>query len=128
MDFEDAGHVFYTNQNLGANVSEEEFEDITPAESRKKFVEFIRNFRYREIYVYREQLRQRFRNKQYFLEVSVDDINSYEDLLNEKLQEHPKVCVFILVFVIDTTCLSLLIYMCVCVHDEHCLFLCIRYI
>ena len=96
MEFEAPGPVRYTNQNLGGGGIGDDrdnfVDEITPLQAKVRFREFLRNYRERgDNYIYREQLLQRYRNAQYYLEVSLDDVFAYDDDLQDLLQRHPKI-------------------------------------
>ena len=56
---------------------------------RRRRREFIRNFRVGTMYPYRDQLLQRWRKKEHFLEVQLAHLNEYDADLLSMLQNQP---------------------------------------
>ncbi|KAI8823127.1 MCM2/3/5 family-domain-containing protein [Fimicolochytrium jonesii] len=79
----DAGRVF--NTQVYPNSSG----DDSRAAIEKKFVEFLRTFCIDNVYIYRDQLRQNLIIKQYFLEVDMAHLMSYDEDLTNQLKEKP---------------------------------------
>ena len=89
MDW-DAGRVFHSDHNLvpqgEVTVADGE---ISLSDARGRFREFVRNFRVRNVFVYREQLKQRYHKGEYWLEVNLSDLGAYDSQLQECLQRSP---------------------------------------
>ena len=66
---------------------EDDHEDVIQAQ--KKLREFIRNYREGNIYPYREQLQQRWRKRETFLEVNFAHLQEYNHDLMSKIAERP---------------------------------------
>ena len=64
---------------------EDDHEDVIQAQ--KKLREFIRNYREGNIYPYREQLQQRWRKRETFLEVNFAHLQEYNHDLMSKIAE-----------------------------------------
>ncbi|KAJ3145719.1 minichromosome maintenance protein 5 [Geranomyces variabilis] len=79
----DAGQVFDT-----AVYPNESGED-SRAGIEKKFVEFLRTFRIDNVFLYRDQLRQNLIIKQYFLEVDMAHLMSFDEDLTNQVKEKP---------------------------------------
>lgn len=94
MDFV-ADRVSYSNQNLNRRNDDEEDAEgnasMSADAAKKQFREFIRGFTQGRIYPYRVQLEQRFRKRQYWLEVNLEDLQQFSHVLLELLQRHPAV-------------------------------------
>ncbi|KAK3802141.1 hypothetical protein RRG08_050027 [Elysia crispata] len=85
--FDDAG-IFYSD-NFGPDDQSDELH-IDRQQIKRRLKEFIRvfhegNFSYR----YRDQLKRNYNLKQYWLEVDLDDVNSFDESLGEKLLKQP---------------------------------------
>ncbi len=92
MDW-DTGTLYASKQNLGSthNVSTsfQRREELPVAVAGRKFCDFIRNFRSHKKFIYRESLLQNFMKGQHCLEVSLRDLNSYDEDLEESLRREP---------------------------------------
>ncbi|RUS84279.1 hypothetical protein EGW08_007972 [Elysia chlorotica] len=85
--FDDAG-IFYSD-NFGPDDQSDELH-IDRQQIKRRLKEFIRvfhegNFSYR----YRDQLKRNYNLKQFWLEVDLDDVNSYDESLGETLLKRP---------------------------------------
>ncbi|EWM24527.1 dna replication licensing factor mcm5 [Nannochloropsis gaditana] len=90
MDF-DSDRVTVVNTNpqyTGAAqvVDESLFEK---ERARNSFREFVRNFRLGSDFLYRNQLLQRYRRGQYWLEINIGHLHDYEARLLKHLQDQP---------------------------------------
>jgi DNA replication licensing factor MCM5 len=95
----DVGAVYTSNQELGPSVTNQVFSvgnPVSASEAQKRFRGFIRTFRVKNQFVYREKLLQNFRRKLYFLEISLRDLSSYDPELQDAVQKEP--CKFISLF------------------------------
>ena len=82
----DEGGIFYSDQQRGdAEQSSEE----SPAAARVKYREFIRTFRDGEEFVYRDMLRQAVSLNQPVLEVNLDHVMAWDDVLADDLLQRP---------------------------------------
>ena len=93
MDWDD-GNIYVSNQQLGVTRSEAtrvgtEVSSLSVSAARRKFRDFIRNFRSGNRFLYRETLLQNYRKSIYYLEVSLSDLNSYDENLQEALRKEP---------------------------------------
>ncbi|TPX72100.1 hypothetical protein SpCBS45565_g00480 [Spizellomyces sp. 'palustris'] len=79
----DTGRVFDTQ------VYPTESGEETRAAIEKKFVEFLRSFRIDNVFLYRDQLRQNLIIKQYFLEVDMAHLMSFDEDLTNQIKEKP---------------------------------------
>lgn len=85
--FDDPG--IYYSDNFG---SEEQANDtqINNQAIKKKFKDFIRQFHEGNFnYKYRDALKQQYNLNQYFLEISIEDISSFDEMLAHRLQKQP---------------------------------------
>ncbi|GFR65019.1 DNA helicase [Elysia marginata] len=85
--FDDAG-IFYSD-NFGPDDQSDDTH-IDRQQIKRRLKEFIRvfhegNFSYR----YRDQLKRHYNLKQFWLEVDLDDVNSFDESLGEKLLKQP---------------------------------------
>ena len=83
MDW-DTGNIYVSNQHLGdtgpANtVTHTDRFQLSVSTARRKFRNFVRNFRSGGRFLYREILLQNYRKRIYCLEVSLSDLNSYDE-------------------------------------------------
>ena len=62
---------------------------LSPSEAQSRFRDFIRTFRVKHTFVYREKLLQNFRKKRHCIEVNLRDLNTYDPLLQDILQKEP---------------------------------------
>ncbi|KAJ5075476.1 intein-containing DNA replication licensing factor mcm5 precursor [Anaeramoeba ignava] len=84
----DTGSVFISNQGLTTN---DEIQRKT-INIKQNFIQFIRKFRKQNSYIYRDQLLHNFHLKQYYLNISLEDIGVFdENLLNELMQNPNRV-------------------------------------
>ncbi|CAN7999910.1 unnamed protein product, partial [Ixodes hexagonus] len=84
----DDGGVFFSD-NFGSENTQEESQ-INLQAIKRRFRDFLRqfhegNFNYR----YRDQLKQHYNMGQYWLEVSMEDISSFDEVLADKLSKQP---------------------------------------
>lgn len=85
--FDDPG-IFFSD-NFGSEDRQDE-NQINRLAVKNRFREFIRQFHEGNFsYRYRDQLKRHYNLRQYFLEVDVDDITSFDEVLAEKLQKQP---------------------------------------
>jgi DNA replication licensing factor MCM5 len=87
MDW-DGNQVSHANLDLAGNGPAEE-DDLSPSKAKNRFREFIRNFRSGNLYPYRDQLLHRFRKQENYLEVNLGDLNRYDSVLQNELQQKP---------------------------------------
>ena len=91
MDW-DVGNVFTSDQQLRAldvQVAHEFVGALTAATAHQRFQEFIRTFRIKGCFPYREKLLQNYRKKCHFVEINLRDLNSYDPELLNTLQKYP---------------------------------------
>ncbi|CAG5130699.1 unnamed protein product [Candidula unifasciata] len=85
--FDDAG-IFYSD-NFGPDDQTDEAQ-IDRQQVKRRFKQFIREFHEGNFsYRYRDQLKRHYNLKQYWLEVDLDDVSSYDESLAEKLLKQP---------------------------------------
>jgi len=80
----DEGQVYFSDP-----ITQNEGGLETPQEAQRQFVEFIRNFRASNAYIYRDQLRRHYNLGNYHLDVDLDDLIAYSDALASLLQTKP---------------------------------------
>lgn len=59
------------------------------SKTRKMSMDFVRNFREDHIYIYRQQLVQNVKNRQYYLEVNLVHLATYSPALHDALRSKP---------------------------------------
>ncbi|KAH9495781.1 DNA replication licensing factor mcm5-A [Bulinus truncatus] len=85
--FDDAG-VFYSD-NFGLDDQNDESQ-IDRQHIKRKLKQFIREFHEGNFsYRYRDQLKRHYNLKQFWLEIDLDDVSSYDESLAEKLLKQP---------------------------------------
>ncbi|KAK7104511.1 DNA replication licensing factor mcm5-A-like [Littorina saxatilis] len=85
--FDDAG-IFYTD-NFGTD-DQSDAGQIDHVHVKKRFKEFIRQFHEGNFsYRYRDQLKRQYNLGQFWLEVELDDVTSFDEALAEKLTKLP---------------------------------------
>lgn len=85
--FDDPG-IFFSD-NFGSEDHQDESQ-INRQQTKNKFREFIRQFHEGNFsYRYRDQLKRHYNLGQYYLEVDIEDISSFDAVLAEKLQKLP---------------------------------------
>lgn len=57
--------------------------------AQRQFFDFIRNFRDSNAFIYRDQLRRHYNLKKYSLEVDLDDLIAYDEMLASLLRSKP---------------------------------------
>ena len=87
MDW-DQGAVTYSDQQLVAGDGDGGGQ-VSKLSIRQRFREFIRNFRQGNNFVYRNQLLQRWRKRDFYLNVDLQDVLSYDPELNDLIQRSP---------------------------------------
>ena len=87
MDW-DTGAVTYSNQDLAAG-NDDGSVAVTRQSIKQRFREFIRNFRRGNNFVYRNQLLQRWRKRDFHLNIDLQDVLSYDSELNDVIQRSP---------------------------------------
>ena len=97
MDWDGAGQVFSSDQQLhpggpggagGAGGADGKLQ-TTMKKAKEMFREFVRTFRVGNTFPYREQLIQRYRKREFMLEVQLSDLANYEPVLHDLVQEEP---------------------------------------
>nr|CAH0098446.1 unnamed protein product [Daphnia galeata] len=85
--FDDPG--IYYSDNFGSEEQANET-NINNQAIKKKYKDFIRQFHEGNFnYKYRDALKQQYNLGQYYLEISIEDISSFDELLAHKLQKQP---------------------------------------
>uniref|UniRef100_A0A0B7A8Y5 DNA replication licensing factor MCM5 n=1 Tax=Arion vulgaris TaxID=1028688 RepID=A0A0B7A8Y5_9EUPU len=85
--FDDAG-IFYSD-NFGADDQTDESQ-IDKQQVKRRLKQFIREFHEGNFsYRYRDQLKRHYNLKQFWLEVDLDDVSSYDESLADKLLKQP---------------------------------------
>ena len=57
--------------------------------SQQQFLEFIRQFREENTFVYQDQLRKNYHLGRHYLEVNIDDLDRFEPQLADHLRNEP---------------------------------------
>ncbi|XP_018321449.1 DNA replication licensing factor Mcm5-like [Agrilus planipennis] len=84
--FDDAG-IFFSD-NLAGDT--QDTNQVNLKVIKKKFKEFMRQFHGENFnYKYRDTLKRNYNLKQYYLEVNIEDLASYDEVLAEKLYKQP---------------------------------------
>ncbi|XP_054715712.1 DNA replication licensing factor mcm5-A-like [Uloborus diversus] len=87
--FDDLG-VFYSDNFAFGDQSETDSQRTDFQAAKRRLKEFIRQFHEGNfVYYYRDQLKQHYNLQQYWLEVSLEDLTSFDELLGEKLNKQP---------------------------------------
>ncbi|XP_005104462.1 DNA replication licensing factor mcm5-A [Aplysia californica] len=85
--FDDAG-VYYSD-NFGTEDQADE-QQIDRQQVKRRFKQFIREFHEGNFsYRYRDELKRQYNLKQFWLEVELDDVGSFDEALAEKLLKQP---------------------------------------
>lgn len=89
----DEGGVYYSNQNLQSEDGNDGAGGIQPHDAKNRFREFLRNFRHvrSQVFVYRQQLLQNFTKRLYYVEVELEHLNNYDEVLLDLLLQEPRV-------------------------------------
>ena len=85
MEF-DEGSIFYSNQERGDGARAD---TESPASARIKYFQFIRTYREGNVFIYRDKLRQAVSLGIPELEVDLDHVMAWDDVLADDLQERP---------------------------------------
>lgn len=85
--FDDPGVFFSDNFGIEENESQDQ---INLQAVKKKFKEFIRQFHTGNFnYKYRDALKRNYNLNQFWVEINVEDLSSFDELLAEKLSKKP---------------------------------------
>ncbi|KAF8778211.1 DNA replication licensing factor mcm5 like protein [Argiope bruennichi] len=86
----DEGGVFYSDSFLFNDQEESSVPRTDIQNAKKRFKDFIKQFHEGDyVYCYRDQLKQHYNLKQYWIEVSIEDLTSFDEVLGEKLNKQP---------------------------------------
>ena len=55
----------------------------------EKFVDFVKNFKNKSAFIYRDQLKQHIVLKQYYLEINLEDLAGYDNELYDNVVSKP---------------------------------------
>ncbi|KPI92404.1 DNA replication licensing factor Mcm5 [Papilio xuthus] len=85
--FDDPGVFFSDNFGVEENESQDQ---INLQAVKKKFNEFIRQYHTGNFnYKYRDALKRNYNLNQYWVEINIEDLSSFDDILAEKLYKKP---------------------------------------
>ncbi|XP_045537903.1 DNA replication licensing factor mcm5 [Papilio machaon] len=85
--FDDPGVFFSDNFGVEENESQDQ---INLQAVKKKFKEFIRQYQTGNFnYKYRDALKRNYNLNQYWVEINIEDLSSFDDILAEKLYKKP---------------------------------------
>jgi len=90
--FSEGDQIFYSDQNLASGASGQSFLEqrkYTHEEVATKFKQFIRDWTFKNSYIYREQLVANYTHNNYYLKVDIDDINNFDIKLGSLISEQP---------------------------------------
>ncbi|KAL3273145.1 hypothetical protein HHI36_014599 [Cryptolaemus montrouzieri] len=88
IGFDDPGLFFSDNFSVDDNQSNAGTTNLHS--TKKKFKEFLREFHTENFnYKYRDTLKRRYNLGQYFLEINIEDLGSYDETLADKLTKQP---------------------------------------
>eukprot|EP00794_Sanderia_malayensis_P020544 gene20544-22565_t len=80
----------YFSDPFGTSEDQGNEQEINRVQTQKRFKDFIRQFHEGTfIYPYRDQLKQHYNLGEYYLEVDLNDLASYDELLADKLLKSP---------------------------------------
>ncbi|KAJ1809918.1 minichromosome maintenance protein 5 [Coemansia sp. RSA 2599] len=79
----DAGQIYTRNVHGGEELKEDR------QQLQQSLFDFIQNFRDDNVFIYREQLRQNIAVGENWLDVSLQDVNSYDEALAQQLVNQP---------------------------------------
>ncbi|CAM9657948.1 unnamed protein product [Ectocarpus sp. 12 AP-2014] len=90
MDY-DADRITFTNQNLAGPGQDDGLDDgnMSAIEAKRQFREFIRSYRNGNLFPYRDQLLQRYRKRETYLEVNLGHVNEFRPDLLDMLTLRP---------------------------------------
>ena len=87
----DANQVFYSD-NFGGDTGAADDGNVTNLAAKKRFKEFLRQFHEEGnnlSYKYRDDLRRNYAQRQYWINVNVEDLSSFDESLADKLYKAP---------------------------------------
>ncbi|XP_013394229.1 DNA replication licensing factor mcm5-A isoform X2 [Lingula anatina] len=84
--FDDPG-IFFSD-TFGSEDQQDEVQ-INRQQVKKKFKDFLKQFREGSSYIYRDQLKRHYNLGQYWVDINIEDIASYDENLAEKLTKVP---------------------------------------
>eukprot|EP00112_Aurelia_sp_Birch-Aquarium-sp1_P012363 Seg260.5 transcript_id=Seg260.5/GoldUCD/mRNA.D3Y31 product="DNA replication licensing factor mcm5-A" protein_id=Seg260.5/GoldUCD/D3Y31 len=80
----------YFSDPFGSSQDQGNDQDINRVQTQKRFKDFIRQFHEGTfVYPYRDQLKQHYNLGECYLEVDINDLSSYDELLADKLIKNP---------------------------------------
>ncbi|XP_035205917.1 DNA replication licensing factor mcm5-B-like [Stegodyphus dumicola] len=87
--FDDLG-VYYSDNFSFGDQADSDAQRADFQTSKKRFKDFIRQFHEGNyVFTYRDQLKQHYNLRQYWIEVSLEDLASFDEVLGEKLNKQP---------------------------------------
>ncbi|XP_042906922.1 DNA replication licensing factor mcm5-A isoform X2 [Parasteatoda tepidariorum] len=85
----DEGGVFYSD-SFFFDQGDGDVQKTDLQQAKKRFKDFIKQFQEENyVYIYRDQLKQHYNMKQYWLEIALEDLTDFDELLGEKLNKQP---------------------------------------
>jgi DNA replication licensing factor MCM5 len=89
MDGWDNAPVYHANLGMQGSADNENSTDVSPNQAKSRLREFIRNYRERDIFIYRDQLLSRYRKNDNYLTVDLAHLNAYDPILQDLIQKSP---------------------------------------
>ncbi|GFR08049.1 DNA replication licensing factor mcm5-A [Trichonephila clavata] len=86
----DDGGVFYSDSFFFNGQEESSVPRSDIQNAKKRFKDFIKQFHEGSyVYIYRDQLKQHYNLKQYWIEVSLEDLTTFDEVIGQKLNKQP---------------------------------------
>ncbi|GFX66513.1 DNA replication licensing factor mcm5-A [Trichonephila clavipes] len=86
----DDGGVFYSDSFFFNDQEESSVPRTDIQNAKKRFKDFIKQFHEGSyVYIYRDQLKQHYNLKQYWIEVSLEDLTTFDEVIGQKLNKQP---------------------------------------
>lgn len=79
----------YSISIFGSQAGDERQDGTTPSRVQQQLVDFIMDFHLDNVFLYRDQIRENVLVKQYYCDIDIAHLISYDEELAHKLQQDP---------------------------------------
>ena len=79
----------YSISIFGSQAGDERQDGTTPSRIQQQLVDFVMDFHLDNVFLYRDQIRENVLVKQYYCDIDIAHLISYDEELAHKLQQDP---------------------------------------